>query len=33
MKDTWCEVHDLFCGLSGFAWNQYTKTFETEDEV
>jgi len=33
MKDMWCEVHDLFSGLSGFAWNQSTKTFEAKDEV
>ncbi|ESW06728.1 hypothetical protein PHAVU_010G071400 [Phaseolus vulgaris] len=33
LKDRWREVHDLFGGLSGFAWNQTTKRFEAEDEV
>jgi len=33
LKDRWREVHDLFGGLSGFAWNQTTKHFEVEDEV
>ncbi|ESW30399.1 hypothetical protein PHAVU_002G150300 [Phaseolus vulgaris] len=33
LKDRWREVHDLFGGLSGFAWNQTTKHFEAEDEV
>ena len=33
LKDRWREVHDLFGGLSGFAWNQTTKLFEAEDEV
>jgi len=27
LKDRWREVHDLFGGLSGFAWNQTTKLF------
>ena len=33
LKDKWCEIHDLFSGLSGFAWNPTTKIFEAEDEV
>jgi len=33
LKDKWCEIHDLFNGLSGFAWNPSTKIFEAEDEV
>jgi len=33
LKDTWREVHDLFNGLSGFAWNNSTKIFEAEHEV
>jgi len=33
LKDKWGEVHDLFDGLSGFAWNQTTLCFEAEDEV
>ncbi|KAK8464002.1 hypothetical protein PHAVU_011G095800 [Phaseolus vulgaris] len=33
LKDRWMEIHDLFGGLSGFAWNQTTKLFEAEDEV
>jgi len=33
LKDRWREVHDLFGGLSGFAWNHTTKCFEAEDEV
>ncbi|ESW30631.1 hypothetical protein PHAVU_002G169500 [Phaseolus vulgaris] len=33
LKDRWREIHDLFGGLSGFAWNQTTKLFEAEDEV
>jgi len=33
LKDTSCEVHDLFSGLTGFAWNQSTKIFEAEHEV
>ncbi|ESW10229.1 hypothetical protein PHAVU_009G191700 [Phaseolus vulgaris] len=32
-KDKWKKLHDLFGGLSGFAWNQTTKHFEAEDEV
>ena len=33
LKDRWREVHDLFDGLSGFAWNQTNKRFEAKDEV
>jgi len=33
LKDRWSEVHDLFGGLSGFAWNHTTKLFVAEDEV
>ncbi|XP_052728720.1 uncharacterized protein LOC108322420 isoform X2 [Vigna angularis] len=33
LKDRWREVHDLFGGLSGFAWNAVTMRFEAEDEV
>ncbi|XP_068492202.1 uncharacterized protein [Phaseolus vulgaris] len=33
LKDRWREVHDMFGGLSGFAWNQTTKCFEAEDEI
>ncbi|ESW29767.1 hypothetical protein PHAVU_002G097600, partial [Phaseolus vulgaris] len=33
LKDRWREVHDLFGGLNGFAWNQTTLRFEVEDEV
>lgn len=33
MKDRWREIHDLFNGLSGFAWSPVTKRFEAEDEV
>ena len=33
LKDRWREFHDMFGGLSGFAWNQTTKRFEAEDEV
>ncbi|ESW13068.1 hypothetical protein PHAVU_008G165300 [Phaseolus vulgaris] len=33
LKDRWREIHYLFGGLSGFAWNQTTKLFEAEDEV
>ncbi|BAT99380.1 hypothetical protein VIGAN_10080500, partial [Vigna angularis var. angularis] len=33
LKDKWREVHDLFSGLSGFAWNPVTMTFHAEDEV
>ncbi|KAK8470073.1 hypothetical protein PHAVU_004G053900 [Phaseolus vulgaris] len=33
LKDKWREIHDLFSGLSGFAWNLSTKIFEAEDEV
>ncbi|KAL2323148.1 hypothetical protein Fmac_027527 [Flemingia macrophylla] len=27
LKDRWREVHDLFSGLSGFAWDESTKRF------
>ncbi|KAL2318660.1 hypothetical protein Fmac_032536 [Flemingia macrophylla] len=30
IKDIWREVHDLFSGLSGFAWDESTKCFTTE---
>ncbi|BAT81684.1 hypothetical protein VIGAN_03147300 [Vigna angularis var. angularis] len=33
LKDKWREVHDLFAGLSGFAWNAVNMTFEAEAEV
>ncbi|KOM29681.1 hypothetical protein LR48_Vigan743s001400 [Vigna angularis] len=33
LKDKWREVHDLFSGLSGFAWNPVSMTFHAEDEV
>nr|KYP59499.1 hypothetical protein KK1_014935 [Cajanus cajan] len=33
LKDKWREVHDLFCGLSGFAWDESTKRFSAEPEV
>ncbi|XP_068504275.1 uncharacterized protein [Phaseolus vulgaris] len=33
LKDRWREIHDLFSGLSGFAWNPTSKNFEAEDEV
>ncbi|ESW10244.1 hypothetical protein PHAVU_009G192600 [Phaseolus vulgaris] len=33
LKDRLSEVHDLFGGLNGFAWNHTTKLFEAEDEV
>ncbi|XP_068466573.1 uncharacterized protein [Phaseolus vulgaris] len=33
LKDKWREIHDLFSGLSGFAWNPSTKIFEAEDEA
>jgi len=33
LKDIWRDVHDLFSGLSGFAWNESTKVFDVEDEV
>ncbi|KOM50340.1 hypothetical protein LR48_Vigan08g116700 [Vigna angularis] len=33
LKDRWCEVHDIFGGLSGFGWNAVTMRFEAEDEV
>jgi len=33
LKDSWREFHDMFGGLSGFAWNQTTKRFEAENEV
>ncbi|XP_014503196.1 uncharacterized protein LOC106763529 [Vigna radiata var. radiata] len=33
LKDKWREVHDLFSGLSGFAWNLITMRFDAEDEV
>lgn len=32
MKDRWCEVHDLFNGLSGFAWSSMTKRFGAEGD-
>ncbi|KAG2409934.1 uncharacterized protein HKW66_Vig0005990 [Vigna angularis] len=32
LKDRWREAHDLFSGLSGFAWNSVTMRFEAEDE-
>ncbi|XP_014492738.1 uncharacterized protein LOC106755149 [Vigna radiata var. radiata] len=33
LKDKWREVHDLFSGLSDFAWNPITMRFDAEDEV
>ncbi|KAL2343349.1 hypothetical protein Fmac_004634 [Flemingia macrophylla] len=33
LKDRWREVHNLFCGLSGFAWDESTKRFSAEPEV
>ncbi|KAG2405756.1 uncharacterized protein HKW66_Vig0050110 [Vigna angularis] len=33
LKDKWREVHDLFSGLSGFAWNPVSMTFHAEDDV
>ncbi|KAL2320268.1 hypothetical protein Fmac_029237 [Flemingia macrophylla] len=30
LKDRWREVHDLFSGLSGFAWDESTKRFSTK---
>nr|KYP63524.1 UPF0420 protein [Cajanus cajan] len=33
LKDRWWEVHDLFSGLSGFAWDESTKRFTAEPEV
>ncbi|XP_047176362.1 uncharacterized protein LOC124843616 [Vigna umbellata] len=33
LKDKWREVHDLFSGLSGFAWNPVSMTFHAKDEV
>ncbi|XP_014522907.1 uncharacterized protein LOC106779328 [Vigna radiata var. radiata] len=33
LKDRWHEVHDLFGGLSAFAWNAVSMRFEVEDEV
>jgi len=33
LKEIWCDIHDLFSGLSGFAWNESTKVFDVEDEV
>ncbi|KAL2342518.1 hypothetical protein Fmac_003803 [Flemingia macrophylla] len=33
LKDRWREVHDLFSGLSGFAWDESTKRFSAESEV
>ena len=27
LKDRWREIHDLFSGLCGFAWNQSSKLF------
>ncbi|KAG2400089.1 uncharacterized protein HKW66_Vig0100570 [Vigna angularis] len=33
LKDRWREAHDLFSGLSGFAWNSVSMRFEAEDEV
>ncbi|KOM49615.1 hypothetical protein LR48_Vigan08g044200 [Vigna angularis] len=33
LKDKWREVHDLFSGLSGFAWNPVSMTFHAEDKV
>ncbi|KAL2338267.1 hypothetical protein Fmac_012713 [Flemingia macrophylla] len=33
LKDRWREVHDLFSGLSGFAWDKSTKRFSAESEV
>nr|KYP50468.1 hypothetical protein KK1_027720 [Cajanus cajan] len=32
LKDRWREVHDLFSGLSGFAWDESTKRFTAELE-
>ncbi|RDX57914.1 hypothetical protein CR513_62811, partial [Mucuna pruriens] len=33
MNDKWHEAHDLFNGLSGFAWSPITKRFEAEDKI
>jgi len=33
LKDIWRDVHDLFSGVSGFAWNESTKVFDADDEV
>lgn len=33
LKDRWCEVHDLFAGLSGFLWSESIRLFGTENEV
>ncbi|KAL2320394.1 hypothetical protein Fmac_029363 [Flemingia macrophylla] len=33
LKNRWREVHDLFSGLSGFAWDESTKRFSVEPEV
>ncbi|KAL2320733.1 hypothetical protein Fmac_029702 [Flemingia macrophylla] len=33
LKDRWREVHDLFNGLSGFAWDESTRRFSAEPEV
>ncbi|KAL2325438.1 hypothetical protein Fmac_024496 [Flemingia macrophylla] len=33
LKDRWCEVHDLFSGLSGFVWDESTKRFSAEPKV
>ncbi|KAL2337662.1 hypothetical protein Fmac_012108 [Flemingia macrophylla] len=33
LKDRWHEVHDLFNGLSGFAWDESIRRFSAEPEV
>ncbi|KAL2330278.1 hypothetical protein Fmac_017859 [Flemingia macrophylla] len=33
LKDRWREVHNLFSGLNGFAWDESTKRFSAEPEV
>ncbi|KAL2337137.1 hypothetical protein Fmac_011583 [Flemingia macrophylla] len=33
LKDRWREIHDLFSGLSGFAWDDSKKCFSAEPEV
>lgn len=33
LKSNFNGIHDLFKGLSGFAWNPTTKLFEAEPEV
>ena len=33
LKERWCNAHDLFSSLNGFAWNSISKRFEAEEEV